>query len=106
MSGTILMILEIAGTAAFAVSGAMMGIRKQMDLLGVLILGIITAVGGGILRDIILGITPPLAFRDPLYTGIAAFVAAAVIILRVCAAAFRWSLPKIENLPSDMKDGR
>ena len=31
---------------------------------------------------------------------------AAVIILRVCAAAFRWSLPKIENLPSDMKDGR
>lgn len=73
-------ILEIIGTIAFAVSGAVVGIRKKMDILGVVTLGIITAVGGGILRDIIIGVVPPTAFRDPIYaliaiaTGIIAFL--------------------------------
>lgn len=58
-------ILEIIGTVAFAASGALIAVRKQMDLLGVIVLGIVTAVGGGIIRDLILGITPPLTFRDP-----------------------------------------
>ncbi len=58
-------VLEILGTVAFAASGAMTAMRKHMDLLGIVVLGIVTAVGGGIIRDLILGITPPLAFRDP-----------------------------------------
>lgn len=58
-------VLEIIGTVAFAASGAMTAMRKHMDLLGIVVLGIVTAVGGGIIRDLILGITPPLAFRDP-----------------------------------------
>ena len=45
--------------------------RRHMDLLGVIVLGVITSVGGGILRDVILGITPPLAFRDPTCTLVA-----------------------------------
>lgn len=58
-------IFEIIGTIAFSVSGAITGLRKNMDVFGVCILGLTTAVGGGIIRDIILGITPPAAFRDP-----------------------------------------
>ncbi len=60
-----ILIFDIIGTIAFAISGAAVAIEKKMDLLGVTILGIVTAVGGGIIRDITLGITPPLAFRNP-----------------------------------------
>ena len=64
---TFFFILELIGTIAFAVSGAAVGIRKEMDLFGVCILGSATAVGGGILRDLMLGLTPPMAFRDPVW---------------------------------------
>lgn len=47
--------LEIIGAIAFAVSGALVGIRKNMDVFGVCVLGISTAVGGGVIRDLILG---------------------------------------------------
>ena len=58
--------LEMIGTVAFAASGALTAMRKKMDLLGVIVLGVVTAVGGGMIRDILLGISPPLAFRNPL----------------------------------------
>lgn len=64
-------ILELVGTVAFAASGALTAMKKQMDLLGIVVLGVVTAVGGGILRDIILGATPPFAFRDPLCACVA-----------------------------------
>ena len=51
-------ILELIGTIAFSLSGTLTGIQKKMDLLGVMILGAVTATGGGILRDILLGIIP------------------------------------------------
>lgn len=57
--------LELIGTAAFAVSGAMVGMKKNMDVFGIITLGLVTAVGGGVIRDLILGITPPTVFRDP-----------------------------------------
>lgn len=60
-----LLFLEILGTISFAVSGAIKAIHKKMDVLGVCILGLITAVGGGILRDLILGNTPPSSFVNP-----------------------------------------
>ena len=63
----ILIVLQIIGTIAFAVSGAVVGIEKKMDIFGVAILGLTTAVGGGILRDLVLNITPPSAFRDSIY---------------------------------------
>lgn len=66
-----ILILELIGTVAFAASGAMTGLRKGMDIFGVVILGLTTAVGGGILRDVLLGITPPNAFRNPLYALVA-----------------------------------
>ena len=55
MSDVLVFVLELIGTVAFAVSGAIVGIKKQMDLFGVIVLGICTAVGGGIVRDLILG---------------------------------------------------
>ncbi|MBR1440098.1 MAG: TRIC cation channel family protein [Lachnospiraceae bacterium] len=67
-------ILEIVGTIAFAISGAIVGIQKKMDIFGVSILGLTTAVGGGILRDLILNITPPAAFVDPVFAVTAILV--------------------------------
>ena len=56
-----LFVLDTIGTVAFALSGAMTAIKKKMDILGVVILGMVTAVGGGMIRDIVLGILPPVA---------------------------------------------
>ncbi len=63
--------IEYLGIVAFAISGAMLAIRKGMDLFGVNMLGLTTAVGGGCLRDIVLGIYPPQMFRDPTFALIA-----------------------------------
>ena len=52
---------------SFALSGAMTGLKKNMDIFGVCVLGVTTAVGGGILRDLLLGLTPPATFLDPKY---------------------------------------
>ena len=60
-------IIEIIGTVAFASSGAMVGIRKKMDVLGVIVMAVMTAVGGGIIRDLVLGIHPPNTFKNPIY---------------------------------------
>lgn len=65
------LLLELAGTLAFAASGAMTGLKKNMDLFGVCILGLTTAVGGGVIRDVILGNTPPATFQDPVYALVA-----------------------------------
>ena len=72
---TILLILELVGTLAFSASGAMTGLRKNMDIFGVCILGLTTAVGGGVIRDLILGNTPPATFRDPVYATVALITA-------------------------------
>ncbi|NLI21482.1 MAG: trimeric intracellular cation channel family protein [Clostridiales bacterium] len=63
--------VECLGIVAFAVSGALLAIRKGMDLFGVNVLGLFTAVGGGLLRDLMLGITPPQMLRDPTFALIA-----------------------------------
>ena len=75
-----LLILEIIGTVAFAVSGAMTGLAKKMDIFGVVILGLTTAVGGGAIRDIILGLTPPAMFTNPIYAAVAAVVSVIVFL--------------------------
>ena len=73
-------ILEIIGTIAFAVSGAMTALKKDMDIFGVAILGLTTAGGGGAVRDVLLGITPPTMFRDPTYALMAIAVSIFVFI--------------------------
>lgn len=62
----ILLITGLLGGVAMAASGALVAIERQLDLLGVVLLGVITTVGGGILRDTLLGELPPRVFKDPL----------------------------------------
>jgi uncharacterized membrane protein YeiH len=81
-----LLILEIIGTVAFAVSGAMTGLAKKMDIFGVAILGLTTAVGGGVIRDLILGLTPPAMFTNPIYAAVAAVVS----VIAFLPAVRRW----------------
>lgn len=77
---TLIFMLELIGTVAFAISGAMTALKKNMDIFGVAILGLTTAVGGGALRDVLLGITPPVMFREPVYALLAIFVSVVVFI--------------------------
>lgn len=61
---TILFILEIIGTISFAVSGAFVAIKAKFDIFGVLVIGCITAFGGGIMRDMLIGKLPPRVFEN------------------------------------------
>lgn len=58
----IIKIMEIIGTVAFAISGALVAVSSRMDIFGVIFVGCITAFGGGIIRDLLLGATPPAIF--------------------------------------------
>ncbi len=71
-------IFEILGTTAFAVSGAAAGLSKKMDIFGIAVLSVATAVGGGIIRDVLAGITPPFALRSPMGIALALITAAVV----------------------------
>ncbi len=80
---TFILIVNILGTVAFAASGAMIGLRKNMDIFGVCILGLTTAIGGGVIRDLILGLTPPMAFQDPTCAMVALATSAVFFSRRV-----------------------
>lgn len=71
---------EYAGTAAFAISGALLGCKKQLDYFGIVVLAILTAIGGGLIRDVFIGDYPPNALRHPIYINIS-IIAAIVTIL-------------------------
>ncbi len=65
--------LDLAGTFAFALNGALTAVRAaRLDIVGVVTLGMITALGGGILRDVLLGALPPATFSDWRYLVVAA----------------------------------
>lgn len=79
MSDVFLLILDLAGIAVFAMTGALVGVRKELDGFGVTVLAIITGLGGGVLRDVLIGAVPPAALDDwrylvvPAVTGIGVF---------------------------------
>jgi len=77
-SDVLLNAFDLAGTLVFALEGAMRAIRGDLDFLGLLVLAFVTAVGGGIIRDLLIGATPPAAIRDWRYFGIAILGATAV----------------------------
>ena len=77
-SDSLLSAFDLAGTLVFALEGAMRAIRGDLDFLGLLVLAFVTAVGGGIIRDLLIGATPPAAIRDWRYFGIAILGALAV----------------------------
>jgi uncharacterized membrane protein YeiH len=92
-----LIFLELLGTMAFATSGALVGLRKNMDVFGVCILGLTTAVGGGVLRDVILGNTPPATFQDPIYAGVAV-VSSLVLFLPRLRRLLMWDQKRFDRV--------
>ncbi len=86
----LLYLLDLIGTVAFAASGAWAGVRRGMDLFGVLVLGMVTAIGGGTLRDLLLGDLPPFCLKNEIYLWLPIGVALSVVMMH------RF-LPKIEQ---------
>ncbi|NMD38774.1 MAG: trimeric intracellular cation channel family protein [Christensenellaceae bacterium] len=76
----LLLIMEYLGTIAFAISGASLAIRKGMDYLGVVALGIITATGGGLIRDIILNRFPAAVFVNKAFAFLA-FITSTILFI-------------------------
>ena len=74
----LLFVLEFIGVAAFAVSGAMTAMEKKADVFGVIFLAVTTALGGGIIRDVLLGELPPKMFTSYTYVLVAVFAAVLV----------------------------
>lgn len=77
----LLLIVEWIGTISFATSGSIVAIRHGLDLFGVITVGTITAVGGGIMRDIMLGNVPPKIFHNPLALAVAVVASVVVFLL-------------------------
>jgi len=78
-------IFDIMGTIAFAVSGAMVAIQRRMDIFGIIVLAALTAVGGGMVRDVLVGIVPPMALRN-----ITDFMLSIIIAIVVSLAYSFW----------------
>jgi uncharacterized membrane protein YeiH len=87
---TLVLSLDLCGTFAFAISGAMAGIRRKLDVFGILVLAFAASSFGGITRDVLIGATPPAALVDWRYLAVS--VAAGLI-------AFFWSstMEKLRN---------
>ena len=69
-SGTLLLVLDLVGTFVFALSGATAGVRKRLDLFGVMVLSFAAGNAGGIARDLLIGATPPAAISDWRYLAV------------------------------------
>ena len=88
--------LDLGGTAVFAITGALAAGRKRMDIFGVVVLGCVTALGGGTLRDVILGSRPVFWIADTTYLAVATIVAIGIFLL-----ARRWKLPTMVLMYAD-----
>ncbi|QHI72803.1 trimeric intracellular cation channel family protein [Aminipila terrae] len=73
-------LMELIGTVAFAAAGALVAIDKELDYYGISIFAIITAVGGGIVRDVMINVPVPVSLANPLYIIISLITTAVVII--------------------------
>lgn len=88
----VLLVLDFAGTFAFALNGAMTAVRAtRLDIVGVVALGLITALGGGMLRDVLIGSTPPAAFEDWRYLTLA--VTGGLVVFVLSQWLTRWETP-------------
>lgn len=87
----ILVVLDLVGTFVFALSGALVGVRHRLDLFGVLVLSFVAANGGGVMRDTMIGATPPAALQDWRYVAIS--IAAGLLTFWRAGAIERWRNP-------------
>ena len=84
-----LVALELLGLAAFAASGAFAAVWARLDVFGVVVVGLTTALGGGIIRDVLLGINPPTTLRTWPYLTVSAVVALLVFAFHPVLARLR-----------------
>lgn len=80
MEETLTLVLNLTGTFAFGLSGGILAVRKQMDLFGVLVLSVATGLGGGIMRDVVLGHIPPATLTDWRYLAAAGLAGLLVFV--------------------------
>jgi uncharacterized membrane protein YeiH len=80
-SATLLLTIDLIGTLVFAVEGASAAVQANLDILGLMVLGFATALGGGIIRDVLIGAIPPNSIRDWRYPA-TAFLGAALVFLQ------------------------
>jgi len=90
---TTLLVLDLVGTFVFALAGATAGVRRRLDIFGVLVLSLVTASAGGVARDLLIGAVPPAALQDWRY--FAAAMLAGII-------TFLW-YPTIERLRTPVR---
>lgn len=90
---SILYILDLAGTGVFAMSGAAAAMKKNLDFFGVLVLAVVTAMGGGTIRDILLNDMPPFYFHDAWYLSIA--IGTAVVVFFIPSIINRLNTPVV-----------
>ncbi|MEO5561662.1 MAG: trimeric intracellular cation channel family protein [Dokdonella sp.] len=89
----LVLILDLFGTFVFALSGATAGVRRRLDLFGVLVLSFVAANSGGIVRDMLIGAVPPAAISDWRYLGVS--VLAGLVTF--------WRAPTIERLRNPVR---
>jgi uncharacterized membrane protein YeiH len=82
--------LDLAGTFVFALSGGMAGVKRQLDLFGVLVLSFAAANTGGIIRDVVIGAVPPAAMNDWRYLGVS-LLAGTITFCFPAAVRQRWN---------------
>ena len=87
---TLQLALDLAGTFVFALSGGMAGVKRQLDMFGVLVLSFAAANTGGIIRDVVIGAVPPAAINDWRYLG-ASLLAGIITFYRPSAVRQRWN---------------
>lgn len=88
--GQIIHFLDLLGTCVFAISGGQKAARKNLDYLGVFVLALMTGVGGGVVRDVLLGCSPPTAFQEEIYL-VCCFVGAVLVIVCIKDVLRRWN---------------
>ncbi len=92
-------VIEVIGIIAFSVSGSMVAIRRKTDLFGVMLLAILTSMGGGLLRDVIFSFTPPVIFSLKWYLLICVVVSVIVfLIARKYSKTYLENETKIEHI--------
>jgi uncharacterized membrane protein YeiH len=70
VSATLLLVFDLVGVFVFALSGASAGVAKKLDIFGVAVIGVVSAIGGGVLRDLLIGDAPPFVLRDWRYLAV------------------------------------
>lgn len=88
-TSTLLLVLDLVGVAVFAAAGASAAVTKWLDLFGVAFVGVVAALGGGLIRDVVIGAVPPLALRDWRYVAVAVVVSTLVCYLHPHLARLR-----------------